>query len=56
MNNQKLYLCLLNSINKAINEEKDEKELLSLEEQRLKLELSYNKCLFKNGEITQFQF
>ena len=48
-----IFMFIKNSINKAINEEKDEKELLSLEEQRLKLELSYNKCIFKNGEINE---
>jgi len=40
-------------IDNIILKEKEEKELLSLNEQKIKLELSYNKCLFKSGEVDE---
>ena len=48
-----LFQNLKNNINEIIKEEKDEKNLLSLNEQKIKIELSYNKCLFKKGEINE---
>ena len=46
-----IFKKIKDGIKKVIDKEKDEKELLSLEEQKIKIKLSYNKCLFKNGEI-----
>ena len=48
-----IFLKLKNSINEIISEEKDAKELLLLNEQKIKIELGYNKCIFKNGEIDE---
>ena len=42
-----------NIVYDIINEEKDENNLLILNEQKIKIDLNYNKTLFRNGEINE---
>ena len=46
-----IFEKLKRSIDNFIIKEKDKKKLISLNEQKIKIELSYNKCLFQSGCI-----
>ena len=50
---KRIFEKLRNNIDVIIKEEKDEDNLLLLNEQKVKIELSLNKCLFKKGEIKE---
>ena len=46
-----IFQKIKNMLKEIIIKEKDKKEILALREQKIEIDLGYNKCLFKNGEI-----
>jgi hypothetical protein len=46
-----IYQSLMKRIDIILKEENDKRNLFLLNTQKIKIKLSYNKCLFKNGEI-----